>query len=258
MQISDGSTVHTETIDFLVGNIGLHKVILGTPWLIKHNPVMDWQKYTIEMTRCTTDCYDTKEHLCVIAKGRPKLRGRTIDACISAQDKNTIKWLEEEEEIKLEEGDTMDSINLAQAIFHSKSTKQETHLQPIVNQCTQVPTKRQIQQTAKDKCADPLTWSKTCWEHFYNQIRAQNTTQGQVPKASNTSQQLAQKNLKNNPIKLSRDIVPHIYHKFLKMFDKKEANRFPSSKLWDHAIKLKETFVPKDCCIYPLSPVEQH
>jgi hypothetical protein len=52
-------------------------------------------------------------------------------------------------------------------------------------------------------------------------------------------------------------MVPQRYHHYLSVFDKKEANRFPSSKPWDHAIDLKDDFVPKDCKIYPLSPVER-
>jgi hypothetical protein len=50
MEITNGSIVHTETIDFYVGDIGSHEVILGTPWLIKHNPIMDWKKYIVELT----------------------------------------------------------------------------------------------------------------------------------------------------------------------------------------------------------------
>jgi hypothetical protein len=75
-------------------------------------------------------------------------------------------------------------------------------------------------------------------------------------KASNTSQRLAQQ----GPAKETRikeQMVPERYHKFLNVFDKKEANRFPSSKAWDHAIELKDGFVPKDCKIYPLSPLER-
>ena len=41
------------------------------------------------------------------------------------------------------------------------------------------------------------------------------------------------------------------------VFDKQTAEHFPKSRPWDHAIDLKEDFVPKDCKIYPLSPPEQ-
>ena len=41
------------------------------------------------------------------------------------------------------------------------------------------------------------------------------------------------------------------------VFDKQMAEHFPESWPWDHTIDLKEDFVPKDCKIYPLSPLEQ-
>jgi hypothetical protein len=39
--------------------------------------------------------------------------------------------------------------------------------------------------------------------------------------------------------------------------DKKAADQFPESQSYDHAIDLKEDFVPKDCNIYPLSLSKQ-
>ena len=41
------------------------------------------------------------------------------------------------------------------------------------------------------------------------------------------------------------------------IFDKKTAEHFPESRPWNHTIDLKEDFVPKDCKIYLLSPLEQ-
>jgi len=33
--------------------------------------------------------------------------------------------------------------------------------------------------------------------------------------------------------------------------------RFPKSRSWDHAINLKDDFIPKDCKVYPLTVPEQ-
>ena len=41
------------------------------------------------------------------------------------------------------------------------------------------------------------------------------------------------------------------------MFSKKEFERMPIRKPWDHAIDLKETFKPKKGQLIPLSPEEQ-
>ena len=53
------------------------------------------------------------------------------------------------------------------------------------------------------------------------------------------------------------DLVPKAYHKYLKVFSKKESERMPVRKPWDHAIDMKDTFVPKKGRLIPLSPQEQ-
>jgi len=41
------------------------------------------------------------------------------------------------------------------------------------------------------------------------------------------------------------------------MFEKKNLERMPIRKAWDHAIDLRKGFVPKKSKIYPLSRVER-
>jgi hypothetical protein len=53
------------------------------------------------------------------------------------------------------------------------------------------------------------------------------------------------------------DLVPKTYHQYLKVFSKKESERMPIRKPWDHVIDLKETFKPKKGQLIPLSPEEQ-
>ena len=53
------------------------------------------------------------------------------------------------------------------------------------------------------------------------------------------------------------DLVPKAYHKYLKVFSKKESECMPVCKPWDHAIDMKDTFVPKKGRLIPLSPQEQ-
>ena len=53
------------------------------------------------------------------------------------------------------------------------------------------------------------------------------------------------------------NLVPRTYHQYLKVFSKKESERMPIRKPWDHAIDLKETFKPKKGQLIPLSPEEQ-
>jgi len=58
-------------------------------------------------------------------------------------------------------------------------------------------------------------------------------------------------------LRMVEEIVPRQLHKYLKVFEKKELERMPMRKTWDHAIDLKEGFVLKKEKIYLLSRVER-
>ena len=52
-------------------------------------------------------------------------------------------------------------------------------------------------------------------------------------------------------------MVPQRFHKYLKVFEKKDSEKMPTRKAWNHAIDLREGFVPKKGKIYLLSRVER-
>ena len=58
-------------------------------------------------------------------------------------------------------------------------------------------------------------------------------------------------------LRMVEEIVPRWFHKYLKVFEKKESERMLTRKAWDHAIDLREGFVSKNRKIYPLSRVER-
>ena len=58
-------------------------------------------------------------------------------------------------------------------------------------------------------------------------------------------------------LKATEEMVPRQFHKYLKVFEKKDSERIPTRKTWDHAIDLREGFVPKKGKIYLLSRVER-
>ena len=47
------------------------------------------------------------------------------------------------------------------------------------------------------------------------------------------------------------------FHKWIHVFGKKASEWMPTRKLWDHAIDMKEEFVPRKGKVYPLSRKEQ-
>ena len=58
-------------------------------------------------------------------------------------------------------------------------------------------------------------------------------------------------------VRKMEEIVPRRFHKYLKVFEKKESERMPMRKAWDHATDLREGFMPKKGKIYLLSRVER-
>ena len=46
------------------------------------------------------------------------------------------------------------------------------------------------------------------------------------------------------------------FHQWIKVFGKKQSERMPTWKIWDYAIELKESFVPKKGKVYLLSKKE--
>jgi len=55
----------------------------------------------------------------------------------------------------------------------------------------------------------------------------------------------------------AKKLVPEKFHKWIKVFRKKQSERMPMRKLWDHAIDMKEGFMPRKGKVYPLSREER-
>jgi len=47
---------HVERVQMDVCKLGKTDVILGMPWLVAHNPEIDWEKGEVRMTRCPPLC----------------------------------------------------------------------------------------------------------------------------------------------------------------------------------------------------------
>ena len=67
------------------------------------------------------------------------------------------------------------------------------------------------------------------------------------------------KNKEKDSIELrtTDEMVPRWFHKYLKVFEKKNSERMPTRKAWNHAIDLREGFVPKKGKIYLLSRIKR-
>ena len=55
----------------------------------------------------------------------------------------------------------------------------------------------------------------------------------------------------------AKKLVPESFHRWIKVFGKKQLERMPTRKLWDHAIDIKEGFMLRKGKVYPLSREER-
>ena len=54
-----------------------------------------------------------------------------------------------------------------------------------------------------------------------------------------------------------KKLVPERFHKWIKVFGKKQLEKMPTRKVWDHAIDMKKGFVPRKRKVYLLSREER-
>ena len=52
-------------------------------------------------------------------------------------------------------------------------------------------------------------------------------------------------------------MMPEKFHQWIKVFGKKQSERILIRKVWDHAIEMKEGFMPRKGKVYPLSREER-
>jgi len=52
-------------------------------------------------------------------------------------------------------------------------------------------------------------------------------------------------------------LISEKFHRWIKVFGKKQLERMPTWKIWDYTIDMKEGFVPRKGKVYPLSREER-
>ena len=143
------------------------KVILGMPWLARHNPEIDWRTGEVKMTRCLEE-YGKQWKL--------------------VQEKS--EWEKQKKEEAKEEAERK---------------------------------KKEKKKKKKQKKGKKVEVRKVAEEEEVVKSEAEATK-----------------------------LVPEKFHKWIKVFGKKQSERMPTRKLWDYAIEVKEGFMPRKGKVYPL------
>jgi hypothetical protein len=231
MTIKGDNGSHTEEISLYVGNIGSHGILLEMPWLLHHDPTIRWRAYNVTMDQCPDTCIQNQTTTITSAvTNKEEVKNRCITTAPAIA-------LDTDNKDNQNQDNTIQAIMVARALFHEKYKGSVKDAPSVI----------------KDH-QDKLSKRQKIQNQHNIKLRAAKV---EAQKASNTAQRLAQNSKKEDIPKTLEEMVPARYHHYLSVFDEKEANQFPSSKPWDHAIDLKDNFVPKDCKIYPLSPVER-
>ena len=158
-----------------IDDIGGQKwtVILGIPWLVRHNPEIDWRTGEVKMTRCPEEC----------GKQWRLVQGK-------------LGWeKQKEEEARKEAGKKREEKE------KRKRKKEKT---------------MEVKKIAEE------------WEIWDEEEKA------------------ARSEVK------AKKLVPERFYEWIKVFGKKQLERMPTRKVWDHAIDVKEGFVLKKRKVYPL------
>jgi len=80
---------YREKARFDVCSLGRTEVILGMPWLMAHNPEIDWEKEDVKLTRCPPWCSKSNEG---------KERTRYKERMRGAEEEKAISWVADEKE----------------------------------------------------------------------------------------------------------------------------------------------------------------
>ena len=154
-------------------------VILGMPWLERHNPEIDWKTGEVKITRCPEECE---------RQWRP-VQGK------SGWEKQKEEEAREEKEERREKQEKKKNKKKGKAV--------------------------EVRRVAEE------------WEIWDEEEEAAKS-EAEVKK-----------------------LVPKKFHKWIKVFGKKQSERMPTRKLWDHAIDVREGFMPRKGKVYPLSREER-
>ena len=154
-------------------------VILGMPWLERHNPEIDWKMGEVKITRCPEE----------YGKQWRPVQGKS-------------GWEKQKEEEEKEE---------------AGKRREEKE-------------KRKIRKKGKTMEVKKVAEEWEIWNK-----------EKEVAKSEEEAKKL----------------VPEKFHKWIKVFRKKQSERMPTRKVWDHAIDVKERFMPRKGKVYPLSREER-
>lgn len=255
----------------MITGLGKEDIILGLPWLKRHNPQINWDKGQMNMKQPTQISKVLRNALEITRIQKitiPTINPETsINAVTTAVNRHKPTPMIEIPTIKdietlIKEIKELTPIKVTQTVG-KKPTKRPLHMS-----MEEVPDETQegkprntplenwqpllLRVDGMDK-EDDINLLKTYLEKDEDLYTEEDTTwiRTKTTKAQEFAKQAEEREAK------PKVTLPEFYQEYASVFDKKTSERMPTRKPWDHAIDLKEDFIPKDTKIYPMSPGEQ-
>ena len=219
---------HTERALFAITKLGPQTMILGFSWLEKHNPEVNWQTRTVQMSRCPESCRTCRATLRAERQDK-KQTAEHIQACRSGPFPVLVEDCEEEED----EGDDPSASSSDSAPFGTGDD---------------MPT---FSDDVEPDNYEPGDRIFATWLH-------PEPTPTHVRATTSVSARLAEAHARNSDKMSFRDLVPEMLHEFEDVFSKESFDALPERRQWDHAIELNtdDPHLPRSK-VYPMSLDEQ-
>ena len=207
-------------------------MILGTDWLEHHNPDVNWEQRTLGLERCPPSC--------IIEDPPVRVKSKSPSRPPSPPPRQHrdyhVRWKERS------------GIAVPVRIVGGQRRRSIIRLQYLA---FDVPIP--FTENDDERFDVPQEWSDTVFNEMHEQELNEPDDAQTLNLRALFAGDAAKKPEEPKPLK---EQIPRQYHRFLLVFDKKTAERLPARGVWDHAIKLKQDFVPKPSKTYPLSPAE--
>jgi hypothetical protein len=207
---------------FFVTGLGNQQLILGYPWLKEENPLINWDKGTLEWRKWKHSA---------LKKPEPK-----------QQDERTIEYY------SFVKG-MITKTEPKKSRKKSKKTSKTTVDGKPITVVEEEDREKHLNSTQHPLDEDDLSLIvSTITGNTDNDVWIN-------AKLNKATEIQAEINLKKKDLPLEEQI-PEEFHKHLDVFSEEKAARFPEPKKWDHKIEMKDTFVPKSFKTYNLTPAE--
>src|SRR6201996_6893797 len=248
-------------VRLLVTNLGAQDIIFALPWFKEHTPQIEWSTGNIKLPRTATA--NSLTYRRTDKKRNQEIKDKTPVMVHQLTTRNTTKKKQEPKILRRSDSPNWRKEPTSPVKQVTKTTETRPHNEPIEiaktttiqevpeETTTEITEKQETEKTDEETPDHDTTLATLEMDNIYP------LDEIWINAKTGISQTLAIQESADKKEKTLDEMLPAEVMDYKDVFDKQTAERFPESRPWDHAIDLKEDFVPKDCKIYPLSPPEQ-